>query len=370
MNGRPLIIATALVAILAAPCMAAKTAFRINAIYWRDPHLTANVSGCVDLTDVPLAGYSFNGATNANLQADANGDGLLDQNYVLIFDPLDQTPSASGYVTFMYDGLCSAPAWQSACLSKPVPFQILSTYSSQPGPCLGLLPISVAHSYTPAITLPSGPCFTAYFNNLTLYLGGITLPLQDVAIGATYDGTPANNLVNGLIRGFITDISANNMIVPAWMPIGGGQPLSHLFPGGEGNCSPWSDADLTYFPMFYGWAVYLNFTAEKVPWFEDYPVPVRDGALALTLDAPHPNPFNPSTEIHYVLPHASRIQISIYDATGRVVSELADEEQVKGDHSVHWDGRDGRGGVVSSGVYFVRLEANGETRTQKMVLLK
>jgi flagellar hook assembly protein FlgD len=64
------------------------------------------------------------------------------------------------------------------------------------------------------------------------------------------------------------------------------------------------------------------------------------------------------------------VQISIYVASGRVVSELANEEQVKGDHSVHWNGRDARGSMVSSGVYFVRLEANGETRTQKMVLLK
>jgi FlgD Ig-like domain len=107
-----------------------------------------------------------------------------------------------------------------------------------------------------------------------------------------------------------------------------------------------------------------------VPWFESYPVAVPDGAPELMLDAAHPNPFNPSTEIHYVLPRASRVHISIYDAGGRVVSELADEEQVKGDHSVHWDGRDARGSVVSSGVYFVRLAANGATRTQKMVLLK
>jgi hypothetical protein len=301
---------------------------------------------------------------------------LLDENNLLIFDSLDQSPSGSGTVSFYPPQVyvaCSAPAWQSACWpSQPIPpLNASSTYFNVPAPSVDILLHTTAHPYVPAITLPSAPCFKANFNGLVLALGPVTLILQSVTIGATYEGTPANNLVNGLIRGFLADTSADNTILPLipFVPIGG-QPLSHLFPGGPTNCSPWSDVDLIYFPAYTGWEVYLNFTAVKVPWLEDYPVPVRDGALALTLDAPHPNPFNPSTEIRYVLPRASRVEIAIYDASGRLVSELANEEQVQGDHGVHWDGRDARGATVGSGVYFVRLTANGETRTQKMVLLK
>ena len=211
------------------------------------------------------------------------------------------------------------------------------------------------------------------FYNFFLNLGGIPLNLHNVVVAATYDGNPATGLINGFIRGFIFEQDANSTIVPASTPIAGGQPLAVLFPGGAGNCAAWSDKDDQDWQAhggYPGWYVYLNFTANKVPWLESYPVPVRDGALSLTLDAPHPNPFNPSTEIHYVLPSASRVQISIYDASGRMVSELVNEDQTKGDHGVHWNGRDARGATVGSGVYFVKLNANGEVRTQKMVLLK
>ena len=370
MKRRPLIIAAALIAILAAPSMAAKTAFRIDSLYLRDPHVFVNFVGCRDVTDTPLAGYSFNGSINTPIQTDGNGDGLLDQNYVFVFDPLDQS-ALNGPVTFMSGLLCSAPTWMSACWPGPPPFLYPSTYNNNIAVnCLGIVPGTVAHSYVPPITLPSPECFSLFGSTLYLNLGGIPFALHDVGIGATYNGNPATGLVNGLIRGYIYESDANNTILPASMPLVGGQPLSVLFPGGTGNCASWSDKEIVDEGLNRaGWYVYLNFTAVKATWY-DSPVGVRDGLPNLTLDAPHPNPFNPSTEIHYVLPSASRVQISIYDASGRVVSELANEEQVKGDHSVHWNGRDARGSMVSSGVYFVRLEANGETRTQKMVLLK
>jgi hypothetical protein len=373
MNGsRPLIIALALVIVTAAPSLAAKTAFRIDSLYWRDPHLFVNFIGCRDVTDTPIAGFSFNGSTNTPIQTDGNGDGLLDQNYVFVFNPLDQL-NLNGPVTFMTGLLCSPPAWQSACWPGPPPIIYTSTYNNNIAiNCLDIIPGTVVHSYTPAITLPSPTpeCFSMFVSVLYLNLGGIPLALHNVGVGATYDGNPATKLVNGLIRGFIYETDANNTILPASMPLVGGQPLSILFPGGAGNCAAWSDKEIVDPGLnLAGWYVYLNFTANKVTWY-DSPVAVRDGAPALTLDAPHPNPFNPSTEIHYVLPRAGSVQVTVYDASGRIVSELVNEAQVQGDHGVHWNGRDLHGSMVGSGVYFVKLTANGETRTQKMVLLK
>lgn len=203
-------------------------------------------------------------------------------------------------------------------------------------------------------------------------LAGIPVTLTDTQIAATYVGSPATNLANGLMRGFISEADANATVIPNSFPLVGGQALSVLFPGGDPagpgiNCASWSDKDTNNGVV--GWWTYLNFSATQVP-FTDPPTAVRSTSSGLVLDAPHPNPFNPSTEIRYVLPRASRVDIAIYDASGRMVSQLADEDQVKGEHSVHWSGRDARGGAVSSGVYFVRLRSNGETRTRKMVLLK
>jgi len=47
-----------------------------------------------------------------------------------------------------------------------------------------------------------------------------------------------------------------------------------------------------------------------------------------------------------------------------------DEEQAPGYYSVSWDGRDGEGKEVSSGIYFYRIEAGDFVQTRKMILLK
>jgi len=374
-TGRAVILTALVLLVLPLSAFAAKTAFRITSLNWRDPHLFVTFVSCIDVTDVGgIAGFSFNSMSDAALQNDGNGDGLLDQNYILVFDPLDQTVAASGPLTFITGVLCSAPVWQTACwpgLSPP--FLYASTYTNLCcGGAPGIWPGSVVHGYTPAITVPSAPSF--YYDapsNLYLNVGGVPLILHNAGIGATYSGNPATGLVNGLIRGYILENEADNTFLPASMPLVGGQPVSRLFAGGSGNCAPWSDKEIVDPGLNRaGWYVYLNFTAVKVPWYPNYPTAVGDGVPALTLDAPHPNPFNPSTEVRYVLPASSRVEIAIYDATGRMVRTLANQTQPRGEYSVRWDGRDSGGATASSGVYFVKLNANGETRTQKMVLLK
>ncbi len=83
-----------------------------------------------------------------------------------------------------------------------------------------------------------------------------------------------------------------------------------------------------------------------------------------------PNPFNPGTTIEYYLPVAGRVALEIYDPAGRVVARLVDAVQAKGSHEVEWNGRNGAGAMVGSGVYFYRLTAGKETLAKKLVLLK
>ena len=90
----------------------------------------------------------------------------------------------------------------------------------------------------------------------------------------------------------------------------------------------------------------------------------------LTLEQNVPNPFNPSTEIAFDLPRATRANLKIYDARGRVIATLVDEFLNAGEHRTVWDGRDDTGQPVASGTYHYRLEADGEVRTGKSVLLK
>ncbi|MCH7761590.1 T9SS type A sorting domain-containing protein [candidate division TA06 bacterium] len=84
----------------------------------------------------------------------------------------------------------------------------------------------------------------------------------------------------------------------------------------------------------------------------------------------HPNPAKSSARISFSLPNRIQTRLGIYDLTGRQVQVLVDGVREAGSHSVVWDGRDGRGERVASGVYFVRLSAGDITATKKMILLK
>ncbi|UCG51024.1 MAG: T9SS type A sorting domain-containing protein [Candidatus Latescibacterota bacterium] len=89
-----------------------------------------------------------------------------------------------------------------------------------------------------------------------------------------------------------------------------------------------------------------------------------------TLHQNHPNPFNPTTTISFVLPERKTATLVIYDVEGRHVKTLVDNVLDAGLKEVTWDGEDALGNQVSTGVYFYRLTAGNRTLTKKMVLLK
>ncbi|HET6349031.1 MAG TPA: FlgD immunoglobulin-like domain containing protein [Candidatus Krumholzibacteria bacterium] len=91
---------------------------------------------------------------------------------------------------------------------------------------------------------------------------------------------------------------------------------------------------------------------------------------ATQLGQNHPNPFNPATTIEYQLASAQRVNITIYDAMGRLVRTLVDESKPAGWYSVEWNGRDQFGNPVASGVYMSRMKAGTVAQTRKLVLLK
>jgi hypothetical protein len=95
------------------------------------------------------------------------------------------------------------------------------------------------------------------------------------------------------------------------------------------------------------------------------------GLHELLLHQNAPNPFNPSTSIHFVVPAGGApVRLAVYDARGRLVRRLLDDFLAEGEQSVRWDGRDGQGQAAASGVYQARLEASGRSRVVKMLLLR
>jgi hypothetical protein len=84
----------------------------------------------------------------------------------------------------------------------------------------------------------------------------------------------------------------------------------------------------------------------------------------------YPNPFNPSTLIRYRLAKAFDVRIQIYNTNGQLVRTLIDGRQQAGTHSREWDGRNHPGRPLSSGIYLIRMTAEGFTQVRKMHLVK
>ncbi|MCC7430763.1 T9SS type A sorting domain-containing protein [bacterium] len=84
----------------------------------------------------------------------------------------------------------------------------------------------------------------------------------------------------------------------------------------------------------------------------------------------HPNPFNPITNISYELIDDSALKITVYNTKGELVRTLINEKVQAGSGNVVWNGTDESGAVVSSGVYFYKMEAGNFVETKKMVYLK
>jgi len=79
----------------------------------------------------------------------------------------------------------------------------------------------------------------------------------------------------------------------------------------------------------------------------------------------YPNPFNPSTNISYVIAQNGFVSLKIYTASGKEVAVLVNEKQAKGNHMVTFNASS-----LPSGVYFYRLKVDTDSVVKKMVLLK
>ena len=83
----------------------------------------------------------------------------------------------------------------------------------------------------------------------------------------------------------------------------------------------------------------------------------------------YPNPFNPTTTIQFSLQKESKIELSIYNIKGQKIKSLVKESYESGNHSVIWVGNDETGKSVSSGIYYYKLNVNGEIEAVKKCLL-
>ena len=83
-----------------------------------------------------------------------------------------------------------------------------------------------------------------------------------------------------------------------------------------------------------------------------------------------PNPFTGSTRIAFTLKEEGHVRLRVFDAKGRLVRTLVDGIRRPDRYVEVWNGRNGEGRRMSSGMYFYELEASGYDAVRKMMLIR
>jgi hypothetical protein len=79
----------------------------------------------------------------------------------------------------------------------------------------------------------------------------------------------------------------------------------------------------------------------------------------------YPNPFNPTTKIDFSIPKSGLVKLTVFDETGREVSQIVNENLAAGSYSYSF-----KAAGLASGVYFYMLKANDNVEIRKMILVK
>jgi len=93
--------------------------------------------------------------------------------------------------------------------------------------------------------------------------------------------------------------------------------------------------------------------------------PVKVIPKDYALSPVYPNPFNPSATVRFDVPEVSRVELQVYDVTGKLVEILLDDKMVAGQHQYTWQPQE-----LATGTYFLRLITANQTFTQKVTYVK
>ncbi|MGB0514427.1 MAG: hypothetical protein ACPGJE_06270, partial [Wenzhouxiangellaceae bacterium] len=192
---------------------------RISRLELLDPHVFANVILCTDVT------ATFNDNIDASINADGDGDGVLDSSPLLLMEPF--APPQSGRLA-QGEGVCTDPVGTTECgiatAGEPAPFE-----ARDAGVCRGPL-AGTTSGYTPPVPTIGGPCFTDRPGDRQQALAGIALTLLDAVVAGSYTPANPNRIDSGLLRGFVRETDAETTLIPSEVPVIGGLPLAALLP--------------------------------------------------------------------------------------------------------------------------------------------
>lgn len=99
--------------------------------------------------------------------------------------------------------------------------------------------------------------------------------------------------------------------------------------------------------------------------FVDTELDVLEIPAEFSLNGNYPNPFNPLTKISYSVPNTEKVNISLFDLSGKLISTLFNDVQNPGNHYIELDATN-----LPSGIYIYKMMAGDFNSSSKMLLLK
>ncbi len=103
---------------------------------------------------------------------------------------------------------------------------------------------------------------------------------------------------------------------------------------------------------------------DSVNAINNYNIPIPESKITS-----YPNPFKDFVQIKYNSPNYSEIEAAIFNIKGQKVRDFKNSSKLK-EFSVKWDGNDNNNCKVSSGIYFIKIKANNQIVTHKLLLIK
>ena len=99
---------------------------------------------------------------------------------------------------------------------------------------------------------------------------------------------------------------------------------------------------------------------------------VYGGAIprVLGLAVPMPNPARSASVVTFALPRPGLVGLRAFDVNGRLMEVLTRKRLPAGEHAVSWDLRDAAGDPVPNGLYFLRLEFEGQERVSRLAVVR
>jgi len=176
--------------------------------------------------------------------------------------------------------------------------------------------------------------------------------------GANYTGSGLGDITNDADGNF-------NPPFPGPLPSSNGQALLFQNSASAPSTNNAADYALTTGPATFTNNLHSSGTIVST-------VAVGDGTTegSLRLSPPTPNPVRDGMAYGFVLPHGAAVQVRLLDIGGRVVRTLIDRTLPAGRHGFTWRFSGEDRAALSSGLYFLELNAGGVTRAQRVAVIQ